>query len=268
VKDYEKGLCSRSASADEKLAEYYGIPSINMALRTVQLAGEGKLIYTAKAGPDGKPLPSPEGVYVFTNDSCHPTEPGHQMYCEVITDALKQIEPASKPGPHTLKPPMVADNWEAAKLVPLDASMLSAGWAKLPETDNIWKSFHSRLPEIWKADKPGEKVTFKFKGTTAKLYDIVGPDGAQVFVTVDDKRAPKPLPRFDSYCAYHRLQSATLCQDLDDAVHTVTIEIDAQQPDRSIVVKAGREKPGFDPKKYDGTVLRVGYIMLIGDIVE
>jgi hypothetical protein len=239
-----------------------------MALRTVQLAGEGKLIYTAKAGPDGNPLPPPEGVYVFTNDSCHPTDPGHQMYCEVITNALNQIEPASKPGPHTLKPPMVADNWEAAKLVPLTPSMLSARWAKLPETDNIWKAFHNRLPEIWKADKPGEKLSFKFKGTTAKIYDIVGPDGAQVFVTVDGQRAPKPVPRFDSYGAYHRLQSLTLCQDLDDAVHTVTIEIDAQQPDRTSVVKAGREKPGFDPKKYDGTVLRIGYIMLIGDIVE
>ena len=29
-----------------------------------------------------------------------------------------------------------------------------------------------------------------------------------------------------------------------------------------------KDKPNFDAKKYDGTVLRVGSIMLIGDIVK
>ncbi len=268
VSDYEKGLCSRAASADEKLAEYYGIPSINVALRTVQLAGEGKLIYNAKTGPDGKPLPPPQGIFVFTGDSCHPTEAGHQMYSETIADALKQIEVASKPRRHTLKPPMASDNWEEAKLVPIEASMLTSGWRKLSETDPLWKSFHNRLPDIWVADKPGERITFRFKGTTARLFDLVGPDGAQAIVTVDGKRGAHLVPRFDSYCSYHRLSCMRIAEQLPDAIHTVEIEIHPEQPDRSIVAKAGREKPGFDPKKYDGTAMRVGYIMLLGDIVR
>jgi hypothetical protein len=123
------------------------------------------------------------------------------------------------------------------------------------------------MPEIWEANKPGERITFRFKGTAAALYDLVGPDGAQVVITLDGKVLP-PQPRFDSYCAYYRLASLTIGEGLADTVHTVTVEIHPEQPDRSSVTNVEKLKPGFDPKKYDGTGLRVGSLMLIGDLVR
>ena len=39
-------------------------------------------------------------------------------------------------------------------------------------------------------------------------------------------------------------------------------------PKRDSVVNVEKDKKGFDPKKYDGTVLRVGAIMLVGDLQE
>lgn len=266
-KDLDQGNCPRAASADEVLADYYGIPSVNMAMRTAELAREGKLLYTPKKDEQGKDLATPEGVVLFSHDGVHPDDAGHEVYTQVITEALRQWEPTSKPGPHTLKAPMMADNWENAKLVALEQWMLTPGWKKLSPTEGLGAAFHNRLPEMWEATKPGEKISFRFKGTAVKLYDILGPDGGQAVSTLDGKLSP-PQPRFDSYCSYHRLASLTIGEGLENTVHTVTVEIHPDQPDRSSVTGREKDKLGFDPKKYEGTALRVGWIMLVGDLLR
>ena len=267
AKDLDQGLCPRAASADDILAEHYGIPSINVALRIAELGREGKLIFTPKKDADGKDQSTPEGVTLFSTDGVHPLDAGHEIYRQVIADALTQIEPHSKPGAHALKPPFVTDNWEDAKLVPLEPWMLSAGWKKLSPTEGLGAAFRNRLPEIYEARQPGEKISFKFKGRAVGLYDVMGPDAGQVVYTIDGKVQP-PRPRFDVFCTYHRLAHVMVASGLEDAVHTVTVEVHPEQPDRSAVVNREKGKPGFDPKKYEGTALRVGSILLIGDVVK
>ncbi|MCE5215538.1 SGNH/GDSL hydrolase family protein, partial [bacterium] len=186
-KDLLKGMCPQAAGADEILAEYYGIPSINMALRTVQLAEEGKLIYVPPKEAAGTVQPTPEGVMLFSTDGVHPLDAPHQMYTDVIADALRQMQPAPKPGAHELKAPMVADNWETAKMVFLEPWMLSPGWTRLDPTKGMGASFAKYMPQMWEALRPGDKIQFRFRGTGAKLYDILGPDGGQAVVTVDGK---------------------------------------------------------------------------------
>lgn len=265
--DLDKGTCPQAAGADEILADHYGIPSINMAMRTAELARSGKLLFTPKKDADGKDLPTPEGTILFSTDGVHPLPAGHANYTEVITEALRQMEPTSKPGPHALPAPFIPDNWEAAKLVPLTPAMLSPGWTKLSATEGLGRNFHNRLPEISEAKTPGEKIHFKFKGTAAKLYDLMGPDGGQAIVTLDGK-VSRPQPRFDKYSSYHRLATLWIGENLPDTVHDVTVEIHPEQPDRRSVTDIEKTKPGFDPKKYDGTALRVGSLMLIGDLVR
>ncbi|NLC57778.1 MAG: SGNH/GDSL hydrolase family protein [Armatimonadetes bacterium] len=266
-KEREQGLCPPAASADEILAEHYGIPSINVALRTVELAREGKLVYVPPKDAEGKDQPVPEGVTLFSTDGVHPLDAAHEIYAQVVADAVKQMEPTSRPGRHALKAPIMPDNWEKAQLVPLEPAMLSPGWRKLDPAQGLAAAFRHFMPEVWEATKPGEKITFRFRGTAAKLYDIMGPDGCQVVCTVDGKASP-PQPRFDVFCSYHRLASMTIAEGLEDAVHTVTVEIHPEQPDRTPVTDRERSNPGFDPKAYDGTVLRVGSLMLIGDLVR
>ncbi|MCY3023791.1 MAG: SGNH/GDSL hydrolase family protein [Planctomycetota bacterium] len=265
--DYEKERCPRSATAQERIADYYGIPSINVAMRIVQMAGEGKLVYKKEKDASGADKPVPDGVMLFSNDECHPTDPAHQVYCDVIVDGFKKMEATSKPGPHELKAPFVADNWENARLVPIKQEMLTGGWKKLDPQTGMGKGFQKYLPEIWEAKTPGDKLTFAFKGTAVKLYDIVGPDGGQAVCTLDGKASP-PRPRFDMYCSYHRLASLSVAEGLANAVHTVTVEVHPEQPNRDSVLKVEKNKPGFKPEKYNGTVLRVGAIMLLGDLQE
>ena len=262
--DYKKGFCPRSTSAMEMLADHYGIPSINVGMRIVQLAERGKLIYKPKT-PNA---PAPAGTIVFANDDCHPRPEGHKVYTQVIAEAIQGMAKLGKPGGHEIKPPFIGDNWERATIVPLSRAKLTPGWKKLDPRGGLGKRFSRFMPELWQATRPGEKITFKFRGPTVRLYDILGPDGGQAVCTVDGRKS-KPRPRFDGYCLYHRIAVLPVAGGLDaDAVHTVEIEIHPDQPDRSIVTDKEKAKKNFDPKKYDGTVLRVGGIMLIGEIVK
>jgi hypothetical protein len=174
------------------------------------------------------------------------------------------MQSGAKPGPHALKAPFRADNWAKAKLVPLDAKMLSGSWHKLPAGEGLGKVFGDRLPELWEATKPGDKLSFRFKGTMVGLYDLMGPDGGQVVWTIDGV-AGGPRPRFDSFCTYYRLASLGMAENLPDKEHTVMVEIHPKQPDRSSVVDRIRGEPGFDAKRFDGTKVWVGYLMMLGD---
>lgn len=266
--DYDKNQLPRSANVQDAVADYYGIPTINVAAPIFTLVREGKWQIRPAKDADNKDLPIPPGVTNFSNDGVHPNDAGYALYAQTIQNAGPEIADASQPGAHELKVPLMKDNWENAKLVTVEASMFSPGWKKLDAANGLGKSFGNRMPEIWEATQPGEKMKFSFKGTAAKLYDLLGPDGAQVWITLDGKKRDKPVARFDSYSSYHRLATLHIADNLPDAVHTVEIEIDTQQPDRSSVTDKEKEKPNFDPKKYDGTALRVGGILLIGDLVK
>ena len=266
--DYAKGFCPRSTSAMEMVADHYDIPSINMGMRVVELQQAGKLIYKPQIDPKTKkPLPAGDKI-VFANDDCHPRPEGHKVYTDVITKAIASMASLGRPGPRAIKKPFIADNWEAAKIVPLRKAMLTDGWKKLGVDKGLGKRFAKYMPEMWEAVKPGEKIRFRFRGSKVLLYDLLGPDGAQAIITVDGKRRDKPAKRFDSFCTYHRIATLSVADNLAaDKVHTVEIEIHPDQPDRSIVTNREKSKKHFNPKKYDGTAMRVGGVMVLGDIV-
>jgi lysophospholipase L1-like esterase len=262
--DYDKGMFPRATSADEMLAEYYGIPAVSVAYPTAQLAREGKLWYTPKKDDQGKEIAPPPGVIVWSDDGVHPRDAGHEIYAQCIEDQLVSWETGAKPQAHELKAPFIADNWEHAKLVPLQPSMLTPGWKQLSPTEGLGAAFHGFMPVIWSADKPGEKITFKFKGTAVKLYDLMGPTIAKAIVTLDGKTST--VTQFDQWCNYWRLATLNIADGLPNDVHTVTVEISPDQPDRKAVTDQFKNDPKFDPKAYDGTVMNIGSIMLIGEV--
>jgi len=268
-RDYLKGLCPRSTSSMEMLADHYAIPSINVGLRIVQLHEEGKLLYKPAVDPaTGKPMPTAPGKILFARDDCHPIDAGHEVYTEVIVKAFGRMARLGRPGPHKMPAPFIRDNWAHARMVPVRPAMLSAGWKKLDADQGLGRRFRGRMKELWEAVKPGERITFRFRGSRVLLYDILGPDGGQVICTVDGK-ASRPRPRFDRYCRYHRIATLNVASGRDpQKVHTVSVEIHPDQPDRSIVTDAEKNKPDFDPKKYDGTAVRVAAILLLGDLVD
>lgn len=263
------GKFQRSASAMEKVADHYGIPTIHMGMEVAKLAKEGKLIWKA-------PLPKTDGEkkeagdkFVFAPDSVHPhVETGHELYLQAIVRSLEPIAAASETtGAHTLAAPFIATNFEHAKLVAISEATLSKGFTHLdPVKDEFGKRWANRMTSLHKGSQPGEALTFQFKGTRAAIYDIIGPDCGQVTVTLD-QQPPKTVARFDAYCTYHRLSTLMLGTDLPEEIHTVKIEIHPEQPDKAAILAKNGNKID-KPERFAGTAFYPGAILLVGEIVE
>ena len=299
----KRGEAPRSVAAMEQIAEHYGIPSINMGLEIARLESAGLLVFkgelpkkranlsdassqrTHAGDPQSRAAETTateRDPIVFSPDGVHPyPETGHQIYFEVLVRSLEKIRKtggretlrqdtgASRPVgmAHALPAPFAADNWEAARMVPLSLAKLSPGWQGLDATTNgIARQFKNRLPKIWKATQPGESVSFQFRGATARIYDLVGPDCGQVIVKVDDG-PPVVRPRFDAYCTYHRLATMSIAEGLPDTVHRVELTIHPEQPDKAKILSQRNEKMD-NPMRYDGTAWYAGAILLVGEMVE
>lgn len=279
LKDLQKGKYPNAASAMEVLADFYGIPSIHMGYHVSRLEQTGTVLFKHPKPRTPEEREAVKGKILFSKDGVHPyAGSGHQLYLEAVVAGMKAMRTVGKVGAHVLAAPMRADNWENAKLIPFGQATLSAGWQEVTDTldderaKGLAKRFRSRLPRMWVARKPGEIVTFKFKGSDLRIYDLVGPDCGQVIVTVDGKPAGLRR-RFDAYCTYYRLQTMAIASGLDpESVHTVKLVLHAGKFDKAAILARRKqnakllEKP-LDPKKFDGGAWYIGSIMLMGELV-
>jgi S-formylglutathione hydrolase FrmB/lysophospholipase L1-like esterase len=264
----QEGQFPRSASAMEKVADHYGIPSIHLGLEVARLEKTGKLIFKA----DKPKTEAEKGLagdkILFSPDGVHPyTDTGHELYLEAIVRSVPLLAKTGQIGPHALGTPLVPDNWEAARLVPLSQARLSSGWRRLdPLTNQLAKAFGGRLPELWQASQPGESISVRFRGTTLRIYDLVGPDCGQLTVEVDGGPAVVK-PRFDAYCTYHRLATLSVAEGLPDGEHTARLSIHPEQPNKAQILSQRGEKID-DPKRFDGTTWYAGGLLIIGDLIN
>lgn len=257
-----------SQAAMEQIAGHYGIPSINFGVEVARLEKEGRLVFKGdKPKSDAEKAALGERI-LFSPDGVHPyPDSGHDLYLRALVRGMEQLRGLGKVGPHVFEAPFAMDHLEAATMVPLERARLGPGWTKLaPESQSLARNFKSRVPGLWKANKPGDFIEFRFRGTAAGVYDLVGPDCGQVRVRVDD--GPEQVrPRFDAYCTYHRLATLMVAQGLSNAVHSVRIAIDAEQPDKAAIL-AQRQEHMDDPKRFDDRAWYAGAILLVGELVE
>ena len=262
-----EGKFPRAASVMEAVAEHYGIPSIHLAMEVAALAKAGKLLWKAPL-PKEKKEKSADEPLVFANDGVHPyPETGHELYLQAIVRSLEPITAASqKPRRHGLPKPLNPANYERARLVPVSPAQLSAGFVALdPASNPVAKSFAGRMGGgLYRSTQPGATLTFSFTGTYAALYDILGPDGGQVIVTLDNQ-PPRLVPRFDAYCTYHRLATLLIGADLPDTLHTVKIELHPEQPDK-VKILAQRQEKMDNPARFNERAVYPGAILVVGEL--
>jgi lysophospholipase L1-like esterase len=264
-----EGKFQRSASAMEKIADHYGIPTIHMAMEVAKLAREDRLIWKAPLPKTDEERAALGDKVVFAPDSVHPhTDTGHELYLQAIVRSLAPIEAASTAARiPPLPAPFIASHYEQAKLVPLPPAIASPGFRHLaPQTDAFGKRWAARLSTLHQADQPGEVIHFKFKGTRCAIYDVIGPDCGQLIVTLDNQ-TPRLVPRFDAHCTYHRLSSFLIGTELEDRVHEVKIEIHPEAPDKAKIL-AQRNQTIDQPARYQGTAFYPGALLLVGELVD
>lgn len=279
VPEYKAGGTQPTVVAMEKVAAHYGIPSVDFGYRVMDELNAGRLVMSMKEIETAVPKETPdrdkvladklakEGKILFAKDGVHPAMPGHQFYLQSVQNLFAQAK-GKKPADHAkaLKAkPVDAKNLEQAKMVAITPAMMKGAWAKSEEMNKNAR-FVSRMDEIWETKTPGAKLVFTFDGTHCRLYDLLGPDGGQVWITVDGKRSEKPVARFDSYCTYHRMANLFV-YDGKPGRHTVEIEVDREQPDRQpVAFRLKDPKTELAAPKYNGTRFWPAKIMVVGDV--
>jgi hypothetical protein len=267
MRDLAAGRLPRSASAMEWIADYYGIPSIHLAQEAARRINAGEWVFTApKPQVPADPAKGTAALTAFAGDGCHPfAETGHRLYTEAISRSFVAMETLGRPGPHPLPGPFTPDNHEAAKLIPLTAALLGEGWESLDlKTNQVARNFAHRLPAVWRAEKPGATLTFAFRGRSAALYDLLGPDGGELEVVVDGRPA-QTLRRFDAYCTYHRLAMASLVSEKEPADHTVTVRLTDRTFDKAEILRRNQNKID-DPSRYAPRRWYVGALLIDGEL--
>ena len=161
-------------------------------------------------------------------------------------------------------------NYEDARLEDISDSMLEGNWSLLSEDSGLTWTKMWLGDRVVTSDEPGARMIVRFKGSDLGIYDVVGPNGGQVRVTIDGVEKDKPIPRFDRYCSYWRLATMRLASDLDPhSVHEAIIEIDQAEPDRSEVLsQLSSETLERDRLKYQGHNVWFGGIMVQGELLD
>lgn len=256
---FDRGVCPPSVSAYERIAEHYGIPSIDMGYRVAELRRAGKLLIQA----DPQAADGPEKS-IFSGDGVRPSADGDRVYAAAIIEALQPALSRADAAPHALGEPYNADHSGRARQVPIAESMLSGPWKRLPADDPLAKSLARHFDTIWHTDAPGAVLSFRFKGTSAAIFDLMGPDTGRVRVTVDGREVGV-RQQVDPWAYYQRLASLNLAENLDDREHAVSVELLPEPPDRAVAIDGARKAGRYVEQEFQGVALRFAFIRIVGE---
>lgn len=269
LKTLQGGRFQRSASAMERVAEHYGVPTIHFGVEVTRLHKERELIFTAPLPKTGEQRAKVGDKIVFAGDAVHPhVETGHPLYLASIERAWPSIVAASKSeaAPHQLTQPLDPLNWEAARTVPIGQIEREGTWQKLPPESPQAKAARSSLNELWSTAEASASLSFRFTGRAFGLYGLKGPDTGQFRVTVDD-RAPVVAAQFDSHCTTDRwrINPWIYPAELPDGDHHVRIEVLGTTPDKLKMLKPGGGTIA-DPAQRDDANVHVGKLLILGEL--
>lgn len=259
--DYAKGLCPSTVSAYERVASHYGVPAVNMGYRLALMARDKKLIPKAPAADSETKSDLP----VFTKDGVYVTPAGVELYATIIREGLIGLLEAGSTGTHSLPKPLSARNMEVAVQKPITRGMLTGDWQETVPANVDNRSFSDHFDRLWVTRTPGAKLTFKFNGSRAWLFDVFGPATGRVKVTIDgvDKGVREQT---DQWSHYYRLGGIEIGANLPRGEHTATIELLGDPPNRSAPIEAAKKLGRYKPEEFEGSVLHLGAICVQEDL--
>ncbi|MBZ4189288.1 SGNH/GDSL hydrolase family protein [Niabella beijingensis] len=284
---YQKNEIPPNIKGLERVAEYYGLPSVHLGMEAARLEAAGKLIW--KGGPQAVP-----DKILFSEDGIHPVTAGGNLYAAAIARAFQKMKthaPAKKKG---LPAPVITATWDDATMIdPAIAAVSNNGWSRhATEPDPALKKFSPWFETVFTADKPGAAFRFRFNGDLFGIFDIGGPEVGQLEFMVDGKPDGKPvklsrekqgsfiyyqandrasnnvLNRFNAYCN-NRYRGQFDVVKLEPGVHDVTVTVSSKKADKlQILPEDKREDIQQHPEKYDRSVIYLGRILIRGKVIR
>jgi len=182
LKDLQAGKTPAFGAVQERIANAYGIPSIDFGVEIAAREKAGSLLFKGNEPVAGKML--------FSKDGVHPGDEGHALYCEILARSMRKMATVGSVGARPLPAALEPTCWERASLLPVTQATLSAGWTPVDiEKDPVYTESrlrtHAMLRGAVKCDRAGESVTVKWNGTTIGISDIPYGEPAEIEAVVD-----------------------------------------------------------------------------------
>jgi acyl-CoA thioesterase I len=209
----------------EAIAAYYQVQSIDLQSQVRAMVDAGKI----------KPSE-------FWKDGVNPTDAGHKIYAEQITNFLaeqEKLEPT--PIARNLPTPFISDEMNYGEFKALAEVRHDSGWRKETNADR-------KLPTVLLASaKPGAQLEYYFEGTVIGIAYRMGPDCGIIEILIDGKPAPPPIAKIDSYYSLSRIGTSIIAGGLSPGEHKLTIRA-----------------TGHKNAKSTGSIVRLGYLLVGG----
>ncbi|KRF39119.1 hypothetical protein ASG93_23425 [Paenibacillus sp. Soil787] len=203
----------------EEVAEYYQLPSVNIAGAIYNKIISGEIKWEDISG-----------------DEVHPNDFGYALYARVIEDFLDKelIVPNEKyEDPFALPSPLDSFCYENGKqLSPLIVNT-SSNWRMIEgwTTEQIFN--WAPTADIFFGETPGDEFQFSFTGTAVGISLLAGMDTGDIEVSLDGG-AFRTIPLFDRYCLmFYRPIIIVFSEQLDRGTHTVNIRISSEKHETS-----------------------------------
>ena len=282
---YQKNELPANIKGLELVADYYGLPSVQLGMEAASLEAAGKLVW--KTG--GAQYPD---KIMFSEDGIHPTTAGGDLYAAAIARSLLKMELQQQKRKQELPMPLITADWDEATMVePGRIAEDNNGWQAI-DTDlnpNL-KKFKGWFSEVYTASQPGASFSFRFKGDMVGVFDIGGPEAGQLEWIIDGRPVQltkqkqgsfnyyqaemteatnaTALNRFNAYCN-NRYRGQFDIVKLPKGMHDVKVYVSSQKSDKlKILLPDQRADIEAHPGKYDQSVIYLGRILIRGTMLK
>lgn len=201
----------------EKVAEYYQIPSINLAQEIAERMQANEFDWQLFGGT-------------------HPAPLGHYYYAQSIASLFDKMWPVNqkdKLSPHKIpKHPLNQFSYFKGKLIGPSAANIKQGWKlQSPWTPTEPANVRDRFKgaTILEALTPDAEMTLGFKGTAVGIYTLCGPDAGTIYYSIDGQRA-KTLDLYTKWSKNLYIPWLYMLEaELKDTKHTLTLKMSADK---------------------------------------
>lgn len=223
LETWQSGKIPLSVGAHREVAEYYRIPTINLAKEVADRIMAGKLTWGQFGGTHPKPLGN--GICASMID---------RMMSRAWTQRLGSDV---KPKAHKLpEKPLDANSYFRGRLIGPDKAEIICDMAvKVPDWSKIQGSFRKRFAgeTLLCATEPGAEMVLDFDGTAIGVYVLAGPDAGMVEANIDGG-GYKPFNLYHHYSrGLHYPRTVVFDADLKPGKHKLRLRISPEKDERS-----------------------------------
>lgn len=168
LRAYQAGEVPAYVRESERIADHYGIPSLNLARHAAAKIIGGEIPFAA-----------------FSRDGVNPTDAGAKIYAEAVArfvDALMAAGPVpDQPVPYQLPPPLFPETDDNGRIVAYEDPQVKPSGPWQPGQASPIGPFRHLLV----TDRTGAALTLKFKGSEIGILDVADRNSADYEFSVD-----------------------------------------------------------------------------------